>query len=117
MTPRGRGTILVTGATASVRGGVGYSAFAGAKHALRALAAKRGARTGAEGRPCRACADRRHDRRSLRPLASRPMRPQRLAREEILDPDEIARNYVFLHRQRRSAWTFEMDLRPFCEPW
>ena len=39
------------------------------------------------------------------------------AREEILDPQEIARNFVFLHRQRRSAWTFEMDLRPFCEPW
>jgi hypothetical protein len=41
----------------------------------------------------------------------------RLAREEILDPGEIARNYVWLHRQRRSAWTFEVDLRPWSENW
>jgi len=42
---------------------------------------------------------------------------EKLAAEEILDPAEIARNYVHLHRQRRSAWTFEMDLRPFSETW
>ena len=38
-------------------------------------------------------------------------------REEILVPDEIARNYVWLYRQKRSAWTFEMDLRPWAETW
>ena len=46
-----------------------------------------------------------------------PDAEQRLAREEILDPHEIARNFVWLHHQRKSAWTFEMDLRPFCETW
>jgi hypothetical protein len=39
------------------------------------------------------------------------------AREEILDPAEIARNYVWLHQQKKSAWTHEMDLRPWREAW
>jgi len=42
---------------------------------------------------------------------------ERLARDEILRPDEIARNYVWLHHQGRSAWTHEMDLRPWTEAW
>ena len=46
-----------------------------------------------------------------------PDAAERLAREEILDPEEIARNYVWLHSQRRSAWTFELDLRPWSEKW
>ena len=50
--------------------------------------------------------------RSIAPDAA-----ERLAREEILDPHEIARNYVWLHNQRRSAWTFELDLRPWVEKW
>jgi NADP-dependent 3-hydroxy acid dehydrogenase YdfG len=40
-----------------------------------------------------------------------------VAREEIVDPDEIARAYLYLHRQGRSAWTHEMDLRPWREDW
>ena len=46
-----------------------------------------------------------------------PDADERLARGEILDPDEIARNYVWLHNQGRSAWTFEIDLRPWTEVW
>ena len=46
-----------------------------------------------------------------------PDAAEKFARKEILAPDEIARNYVWLHRQRRSAWTFEMDLRPWSETW
>jgi hypothetical protein len=42
---------------------------------------------------------------------------ERLARDEILRPDEIARNYVWLHHQGRSGWTFELDLRPWTEKW
>ncbi len=61
MIERGRGTILFTGATASIRGGAGFSAFAGAKHALRALAQSSGARTGTEGRPRGPCRYRRRD--------------------------------------------------------
>ena len=116
MSPRGQGTILLTGATASVRGGSGYSAFAGAKHALRALAESAARELGPMGvHVAHIVIDGMIDgvfARSIRPDAA-----ERLARQEILDPAEIARNYVFLHRQRRSAWTFEMDLRPFCEPW
>ncbi len=41
----------------------------------------------------------------------------RLAADSILKPEEIARNYVWLYNQGRSAWTFEMDLRPWSEPW
>jgi NAD(P)-dependent dehydrogenase (short-subunit alcohol dehydrogenase family) len=116
MSPRGQGTILLTGATASVRGGAGYAAFAGAKHALRALAESAARELGPKGvHVAHIVIDGAIDgafTRSIRPDAA-----ERLARQEILDPAEIARNYVFLHRQRRSAWTFEMDLRPFCEPW
>jgi NAD(P)-dependent dehydrogenase (short-subunit alcohol dehydrogenase family) len=116
MTPRGSGSILITGATASLRGGAGYSAFAGAKHALRALAQSAARELGPKGiHVAHVAIDGMIDgvfARTLRPDAA-----ERLAREEILDPAEIARNYVHLHRQRRSAWTFEMDLRPFCEPW
>jgi NAD(P)-dependent dehydrogenase (short-subunit alcohol dehydrogenase family) len=116
MSARGSGTILVTGATASVRGSAGFSAFAGAKHALRALTESAARELGPKGiHVAHIVIDGMIDgafARSIRPDAA-----ERLARQEILDPAEIARNYVFLHRQRRSAWTFEMDLRPFCEPW
>jgi len=116
MTPRGAGAILVTGATASVRGGVGYSAFAGAKHALRALAQSAARELGPKGiHVAHILVDGMIDGTFARSIA--PDAAERLAREEILDPQEIARNFVFLYRQRRSAWTFEMDLRPWCEPW
>jgi len=116
MTPRGRGTILVTGATASARGGSGYSAFAGAKHALRALAQSAARELGPRGiHVAHVLIDGMIDGTFARSIA--PDAEQRLAREEILNPSEIARNFVWLHHQRRSAWTFEMDLRPFCEPW
>jgi NAD(P)-dependent dehydrogenase (short-subunit alcohol dehydrogenase family) len=116
MTPRGRGAILLTGATASLRGGAGYSAFAGAKHALRALAQSAARELGPKGiHVAHVAIDGMIDGTFARSIA--PDAAERLKREEILDPAEIARNYVHLYRQRRSAWTFEMDLRPFCEPW
>jgi NAD(P)-dependent dehydrogenase (short-subunit alcohol dehydrogenase family) len=67
MVPRGRGTILFTGATASVRGSAGFSAFAGAKHALRA-GAEHGARARTAGHPCGARGDRRRHRHRVHPL-------------------------------------------------
>ncbi len=116
MTPRGAGTILITGATASQRGASGFSAFAGAKHALRALAESAARELGPKGiHVAHVVVDGMIDGTFARAIA--PDAAERLAREEILDPAEIARNYVHLWRQRRSAWTFEMDLRPFCEPW
>jgi NAD(P)-dependent dehydrogenase (short-subunit alcohol dehydrogenase family) len=116
MTPRGRGTILVTGATASQRGASGFSAFAGAKHALRALAQSAARELGPKGvHVAHVVIDGAVDGAFIRSL--RPDAAHKLAAEEILDPAEIARNFVHLHRQRRNAWTFEMDLRPFSEPW
>jgi NAD(P)-dependent dehydrogenase (short-subunit alcohol dehydrogenase family) len=116
MAQRGRGTILFTGATASVRGGSGYSAFAGAKHGLRALAQSLARELGPKGvHVAHVVIDGAIDGAFIRGRMSDAA--EKFAREEILAPDEIARNYVWLHRQRRSAWTFEMDLRPWSETW
>jgi NAD(P)-dependent dehydrogenase (short-subunit alcohol dehydrogenase family) len=116
MAPRGRGTILFTGATASLRGGSGYSAFAGAKHGLRALAQSLARELGPKGvHVAHIVIDGAIDGAFIRGLM--PDAADKFAREEILAPDEIARNYVWLYRQKRSAWTFEMDLRPWAETW
>jgi NAD(P)-dependent dehydrogenase (short-subunit alcohol dehydrogenase family) len=116
MVPRGQGAILFTGATASVRGGAGFSAFAGAKHALRALAQSLAREIGPKGvHVAHVVIDGAIDGAFVRGLM--PDAPEKLEREEILVPDEIAKNYVWLYRQKRSAWTFEMDLRPWAETW
>ena len=116
MVPRGRGTILFTGATASVRGGVGYSAFAAAKNALRAVAQSMARELGPEGiHVAHVIVDG-----SIEGVFSRENIPdieERLERDEILKPDDIARNYVWLHHQPKSAWTHELDLRPWKETW
>ena len=116
MTPRGRGTILITGATASVRGREGFSAFSGAKHALRALAQSAARELGPKGiHVAHVIVDGAIDGAFNRGRI--PDIDERLARDEILKPDEIARNYVWLHGQGRSAWSFEIDLRPWTETW
>ena len=116
MIKRGRGTILFTGATASVRGGAGFSAFAGAKHALRALAQSLARELGPKGiHVAHVVIDGAIDGAFIRSIM--PDAAEKLKREEILVPDEIASNYVWLYRQKRSAWTFEMDLRPWSETW
>ena len=116
MGPRGRGTILFTGATASVRGGSGFSAFAGAKHGLRALAQSLAREMGPKGvHVAHVVIDGSIDGAFIRGLM--PDAAEKLKREEILAPEEIAKNYVWLHRQGRSAWTFEMDVRPWSETW
>ena len=116
MVPRGRGTILFTGATASVRGGVGFSAFAAAKSALRAVAQSMARELGPDGiHVAHVIVDG-----SIDGVFSRENIPDldaRLERDEILKPDDIARNYIWLHHQPRSAWTHEIDLRPWKESW
>ncbi|WP_428493019.1 SDR family oxidoreductase [Rhodopila sp.] len=117
MVPRGRGTILFTGATASVRGGVGYAAFAGGKHALRALAQSMARELGPAGiHVAHVVVDGAIDTDFTRQRA--PDRYEsRKAAEGILNPDSIAENYWLLHRQPRDAWTHELDLRPWSETW
>ena len=116
MAPRGRGTILFTGATASTRGGAGFSAFAGAKAALRQLAKSLAREMGPKGiHVAHVVIDGMIDGTFARSIA--PDIQTLLDEDAILKPDEIARNYVWLHKQQRSAWTFELDLRPWKENW
>ncbi len=114
MVPRGRGTILFTGATASLRGGAGFAAFAGGKHALRALAQSAARELGPKGiHVGHIVIDGAIDTAFI---AERfPERYALKAEAGILDPDHIAANYVMLHHQPRSAWTHELDLRPWQE--
>ena len=116
MAPRGKGTILFTGATASTRGGAGFSAFAGAKAALRQLAQSLAREMGPRGvHVAHVVVDGMIDGTFARSIA--PDIQTLLDEDAILKPDEIARNYVWLHNQQRSAWTFELDLRPWKENW
>ena len=116
MLPRGRGSIFFTGATASLRGSTGFSAFAGAKHALRALAQSMARELGPQGiHVAHPIIDGAIDTTFIRETF-----PERYALKDqdgILDPEAIAEAYWQLHRQPRNAWTFEQDLRPWMETW
>jgi NAD(P)-dependent dehydrogenase (short-subunit alcohol dehydrogenase family) len=116
MLPRGRGSILFTGATASLRGREGFAAFAGAKHGLRALAQSMARELGPQGiHVAQIIVDGAIDTEFIRENF-----PQRYALKEragIVDPEAIAETYWQLHLQPRNAWTHELDLRPWIEPW
>ena len=116
MEPRGRGTILFTGATASVRGREGFSAFSGAKHALRALAQSMARELGPKGiHVAHTLIDGPIDTQWI--AENFPESYARKAHDGILDPDHIADNYWHLHTQPRDSWTHELDLRPWSESW
>jgi NAD(P)-dependent dehydrogenase (short-subunit alcohol dehydrogenase family) len=116
MVPRGRGTILFTGATASLRGRRGMAAFAGAKSALRALAQSMARELGPEGvHVAHVIVDGAIDMPWIR--ENFPQIVEERGEGALLQPDAIAESYWQLHRQPRSAWTHELDLRPHIEPW
>lgn len=116
MKERGRGTILFTGATASLRGGKVYSAFAGAKFALRALAQSMARELGPQNiHVAHVIVDGMIDSNFIRENV--PGVDQMRQEDRILSPAAIAQNYVMLHEQPRSAWTHELDLRPWAETW
>ncbi|MBP6778287.1 MAG: SDR family oxidoreductase [Piscinibacter sp.] len=116
MLPRGRGTIIFTGATASVRGGAGFAAFAGAKHALRALAQSMARELGPQGiHVAHSIIDGAIDTAFI--AENFPERYKLKESDGILNPDAIADAYWQLHCQQRSAWTQELDLRPWSETW
>lgn len=116
MLPRGRGTILFTGATASVRGREGFAAFASAKHGLRAIAQSLARELGPQGiHVAHVVVDGAID--GVFSRGNLPDIETRLAEDSILKPADIAATYVALHRQARSAWTHELDLRPWSESW
>ena len=116
MMPRGRGTILFTGATASLRGRAGFSAFCGAKHALRALAQSMAKELGPKGiHVAHVVIDGAIDTEFIR--ENFPERYALKDKDGILDPGHIAENFWMLHCQPRDAWTHELDLRPWIETW
>jgi NAD(P)-dependent dehydrogenase (short-subunit alcohol dehydrogenase family) len=114
MIPRGRGTILFTGATASLRGGTGYAAFSGAKAALRMLAQSMARELGPQNiHVAHIVIDGAIDTAFIR--ERHPDFDGAKANDMLLSPDAIAANYVMLHKQHRTAWTHELDLRPWGE--
>ena len=116
MVARKRGSILFTGATAGLRGAANFAAFAGAKHAIRALAQSMARELGPLNvHVAHVVVDGAIDTAFIRDNF-----PERYAQKDqdgILDPEHIAENYWYLHSQPRDAWTFELDLRPWMERW
>jgi len=116
MAQRRRGTIIFTGATASLRGAANFAAFAGAKHALRALAQSMARELGPLNvHVAHVIIDGAIDTAFIRD--NFPDVYARRNEDGILAPDHIADAYWFLHSQPRDAWTFELDLRPWSERW
>ena len=116
MVERNRGTILFTGATASLRGAANFAGFAGAKHALRALAQSMARELGPKNiHVAHVVVDGAIDTEFIR--TNFPERYATKADDGILSPDHIAETYWYLHTQPRDAWTFELDLRPWNERW
>lgn len=114
MVQRQSGTIIFTGATASIRGGSGYAAFSGAKGALRMLAQSMARELGPHNiHVAHVIIDGGIDTAFIRSI--RPDFDAAKAADKLLSPDAIALQYVSLHKQHRTAWTHEMDLRPWAE--
>ncbi len=120
MLPRESGSIFFTGATASLRGGNGYSAFASGKFALRALAQSMARELGPQGiHVAHLIIDAGVDTEWVRDRIreNRGIDPDTLPEHTLMDPESVARAYWTLHHQTRDAWTFELDLRPYGESW
>ena len=116
MSKRKRGTILFTGATASVRGGANFAAFSSAKQGLRALAQSMGRELGPQNiHVAHVIIDAAVDTQWIRD--NFPDYSKRKAVDGIVNPDDLAENYVTLYKQPRNAWTFELDIRPWDERW
>jgi NAD(P)-dependent dehydrogenase (short-subunit alcohol dehydrogenase family) len=114
MLPRGAGTILFTGATASLRARPPFTAFASAKAALRAVAHGMARELGPQGlHVAHVVIDGAIDGDQLNRRI--PQLKERLGPDGMLAPDAIAEAYWQLHAQPRSAWTLELDLRPYKE--
>ncbi len=109
-----QGTIIFTGATASLRGSANFAGFAGGKMALRALAQSMARELGPRGiHVAHTIIDGAIDTPFIRSQF-----PERYALKEvggILNPEHIADAYWMLHQQPRDAWTHELDLRPYME--
>jgi len=121
MLPRERGCIFFTGATASMRGGVGYSAFSAAKFGLRAVAQSTARELGPKnihvahliidaGVDTAWVRDRIREREGDDAMKN-------FDTSRLMRPAAVADSYWQLYQQPRDAWTFEMEIRPFGEKW
>jgi NAD(P)-dependent dehydrogenase (short-subunit alcohol dehydrogenase family) len=121
MLPRGRGNIFFTGATASLRGGIGFAAFASAKFGLRAVAESAARELGPKnihvahlvidaGVDTEWVRDRIKQREGEAALAN--LDPGRLMR-----PASVGEAYWQIYQEPRDAWSFEREIRPFGEKW
>lgn len=121
MLPHGRGTILFTGATASLRGGIGYAAFASAKFGLRAVAQSMARELGPKNiHVAHLIIDAGVDTAFVRDRIRARGGEEALAKiepDQLMNPESVANAYWMLHCQTRDAWTFELDLRPYRETW
>ncbi len=116
MVPRGRGTIIFTGATAALKASARFAAFAAGKHGLRAVAQSMAKELGPQGvHVAHVIIDGVID--VPRVHESMPELAASKGEAGLVDPKSIAESYLLLHQQPRNAWTFELDLRPFAEPW
>jgi NAD(P)-dependent dehydrogenase (short-subunit alcohol dehydrogenase family) len=121
MLAHGKGNIFFTGATASLRGGVGYAAFASAKFGLRAVAESMARELGPKnihvahliidaGVDTAFVRERIREHEGIEAL-------QELDPGRLMRPASIAETYWQLYQQSRDAWTFETQIRPFGEKW
>jgi NAD(P)-dependent dehydrogenase (short-subunit alcohol dehydrogenase family) len=120
MTARGRGTILFTGATASLRGGKGFAAFASAKFGLRAVAQAMARELGPKNiHVVHLIIDAAVDSAAIhaRLKAASGIEARDIAPDSLTKTDSIAEAYWFAHRQAKDGWTHELDLRPAGEKW
>jgi NAD(P)-dependent dehydrogenase (short-subunit alcohol dehydrogenase family) len=116
MLPRERGTIIFTGASGSMRGKANFGGFAQGKAALRALAQSCAREFGPKGlHVAHVVIDGAVDGNRINSLL--PDLKGKLGDDGLLRPEGIAENYWHIHTQPRSAWTHELDVRPWAESW
>jgi len=115
LTPEGaRGTLIFTGATASIRGNKTTSLLSTGKHAIRALSQSLNKEFGKENiHVCEAIIDGY----ILNDFTREELGEKGKDLDAILTPEVIGENYLYLVHQHRSAWTWELDLRPAHEKW
>ena len=118
MLGHGHGTIIFTGATASMRGGSGFAAFAAAKFGLRAVAQSMARELGPKNiHVAHLVIDSGVDTAWVRERRRERLGMDSFEADELVNPSSIAETYWQLHQQPRDAWTHELDLRPYGEPW
>ena len=121
MLPRGRGNLFFTGATASLRGGIGYAAFASAKFGLRAVAESAARELGPKGiHVAHLIIDAGVDTQWVRERIKAREGEAALANLDpgrLMRPAAVAEAYWQIYREPRDAWSFERAIRPFAEKW